>query len=179
MSAPQTAAVSPYPTVGIDTRRWRQHFQNHLQNRLTWAAAYVRQHTPAQNERHARSFLTLLQQARAFRELNELAVTLIAILHPWPLRWGEWDLWELELRFAAQVSADLGRPLAQAEFLTYLAERLTTRGQLTEAAEIAQRALALARACRAVALFAQASSALIGVYELQAVYETSRTMAHY
>ena len=173
MSIAQTISV---PAVGIDTSHWQRHFRDYLQDRLNWATAYVCQHSPAQNERHARSFLNLLQQARAFRELNELAVTLIAALHPWPLRWGEWDLWELELRFAAQVSADLSRPLSQAEFLTYLAERLSTRGQLTEAEAVAQHALTVARACRAVALLARAGVALIGVYELHAAYETSHTM---
>lgn len=140
---------------------------------MAWAAVYVRKQSPSQSERHVRSFLTLLQQARAFRDLNELAVILITALHPWPQRWGEWDLWELELRFAAQVCADVGRPLLQAEFLTYLAEQLSIRGHLIEAQDVAQRALALARDNQAVALFARAGAALIGVYDLQAEYETA------
>ncbi len=176
MIIPLPSSSSPNLTAAIDVSHWRQHYRDHLQDRLAWATTYVLKQPLSQTERHVRSFLSLLQQARIFRELDELAVTLIAALHPWPQRWGEWELWESELRFAVQAYKLLGRPILQAEYLTHLAERLTLKGHLEEAKDVAQQALTLAQACRSVVPLSRAGVALISVYDLQAEYETSEVL---
>lgn len=176
MSVAQTASAPHASPPGVDSGYWRQHFRGHLQSRLAWATALIRQQPASHSERHIRSYLSLLQQAHAFRELDDLALHLITTLHPWPQRWGEWEIWESELRFAVRACASLARPLEEATFLIHLAERLTLSEHMGEADALAQRALALARCHRSSVLLAKAGVALMTILDLLSNYDAEHAL---
>ncbi len=131
---------------GRERARWRNYYQRQLADRLDWAVDYVRRSRPSELRAHLGSLLMLLRRARPHPHLYPRMVTLITALHPWPLRWLRWEVWEREIRFAIQVYADLEHPRRQAEFQSYLANLLFDTGRLDEALKVGEAALIQARA---------------------------------
>ena len=147
----------------VEQNRWTLYYEQHLRERLAWAVEYVVQHRhqPAQLMKHLGSLLALLSQAHLRSDLHPIAVELITALHPWPLRWGYWQAWEQEIRFAAEAAARLGKLDQQAEFLAHLTNILYYTGRTEEVLLVGKQALLLSRASQAVLPLVTAGSNII------------------
>ncbi|MCX6050743.1 MAG: tetratricopeptide repeat protein [Chloroflexi bacterium] len=133
-------------TWAVERTAWTRHFRNHLEDRLTWAVQYVRQHQHQLHEvaSHFASMMALLQQARLQFDSQPAAVELIVTLHPWPVRWGHWVEWEQALRFAIRAAQQSSQADRLAELLEDLASILHYTGRLEEALTICWQAIAVA-----------------------------------
>jgi tetratricopeptide (TPR) repeat protein len=131
----------------FERQQWISYYESRLHDQLKWAASYIQSHEdqPSEVIRHLNSFATLLHQARRYPSMYPLALTLISALHPWPARWGYWDMWKTEVLFAIRAATQLGRLDLQAKFQAYLADILFQTGKFHEAVENAKQAVYIAR----------------------------------
>jgi tetratricopeptide (TPR) repeat protein len=161
-----------------ERQRWHTYYQQQTPRQLNKAIAYVRQygHRPSRLADHWGSFLRLLQQARSQPQLQLLALELISLLHPWPIRWGYWHAWEQEIRFAIDVANRLKKPQTEALFLAHLAGQIWTGGDLAEAVATAQAAIQLARQHQAIIPLGLAGSTIITIQQGQAKADEARAL---
>jgi len=147
MTAPAITLTSNFAYRQAERKRWTAHYETRLQNQLIRATHDVQsgEHPPAEIIQHLNTFLTTLHRARRYPAMHEHALSLIAALHPWPVKWGHWDTWIAEIRFAVQTATQLGKFDLQAEFQAYLAQLLFQMGKYQQAVNTAKQAIAVAR----------------------------------
>ena len=127
--------------VPNDLAYWQNEYVQHLERRLQASCQYVQTLARSQVRAHARSFLTLLQEAHRYPQLTQESLEFIALLHPLPLRWGLGYLWEPEIRFALEHTP----PNAASQRRDYacdLADVHLFRGQFESAVQLAEAVLA-------------------------------------
>lgn len=129
-----------------ERRRWKRHYQDRLAQQLRTATQYVQTHQqqPDRIRPHFESCLALLNQTRHRVDLHTSWVALVVALHPWPLRWGLWSVWEQELEQALLLLTAFKQVVKQAELMTYLAEIQFRTGRLETAVHTSRTALTLA-----------------------------------
>ena len=93
----------------IEAERWQNDYHQHLHQRLHATLNYIHTSSRAEIHSHLRSFLTLLNEARRYPDLNSLILEGTAALHPLPLRRGFGYLWQSHLSFALQHESDDGQ----------------------------------------------------------------------
>jgi tetratricopeptide (TPR) repeat protein len=144
----------------VEREHWTSFYERQLRQQLQQAVAYAHSHTRQITtlKQHFDSFFTLLGRARSHPALHPLYIELLTALHPWPIRWGKWDVWEAELRHALPILAAFNQSALQAEFLTYLAEIQFQTGRLETAVATGQRAVDLAWHSRALVPWGMAGS---------------------
>ena len=153
-----------------ERQRWARFYAGRLGEQLRVAAGLAAS-TPAQRLRpHFDTCLALLNAAAGQPDMAGDWLALVDRLHPLPVRWGQWPTWLAILRAAARQSATLGQPARQAEYMAYTSDLLLNVGQLAPALDVAQEALALARAQQAAWPLAVAGNAAAA---------TLRSLAHY
>lgn len=140
-------------------QRWTAIYEQRLSERLRWAIAYVQQQTPPQVRDHFDSLLALLRATHARSALHPIALELIAALHPWPVRWGQWEAWEQQLRFAITSAEQRHLPEFHLKFLAELAAMLSASAHQYDARLLSEQALTLARRQHAVQPWAVAGAA--------------------
>jgi tetratricopeptide (TPR) repeat protein len=146
----------------LERQNWTAYYERQLQRQLTQAVAFIRASgQPQQLNAHFDSFLVLMHRARARADLHAAYIELLTALHPWPLRWGRWDAWEMELEQALPVLLAFKQAAKQAELMTYLAEIQFRTGRLETAVHTSRAALILAWENRAVVAWAAAGSRAI------------------
>lgn len=149
----------------FERESWTDFYENQLQRQLAQALLFIRtQAEPHQLKKHFDSFLVLLRRARSRSDLHIAYINLVTELHPWPLRWGEWDAWELELQQAIPVLAAHQQAAQQAELMTYLAEIQFRTGRLETAVHTSHNAATIAWENGAITAWAAAISR--GIYAL-------------
>lgn len=123
-------------------------YEQQLRQNIATSTRFVLQHhrQPDQLHPHLNSFWEQLRQVRFRPALYDLAVELIAALYPWPTRWGNWDEWERQVRFAIYVMARQNDLTRQAQFSGYLAQVLFHTGRSDETLLVIEQAIQLARA---------------------------------
>ncbi|MBN1248517.1 MAG: tetratricopeptide repeat protein [Anaerolineae bacterium] len=150
-----------------ERQRWAAFYESRLRQQLTWAADYVDSHEPTDTMGHLLSFLTLLQQAQRNSHVQAEMLSLIVALHPWPAKWGYWQIWEDTLYYAIQVCQQLDRPELKARFQAALADTLFHTGRLAASIQHARDAAELAERYGATSCFASAAETI--VYALRAL----------
>ncbi|MCB8926664.1 MAG: tetratricopeptide repeat protein [Ardenticatenaceae bacterium] len=149
----------------FERESWTDFYENQLQRQLAQALSFIRSQTESlQLKEHFDSFLVLLRRARSHSNLHIAYINLLTALHPWPLRWGEWDAWELELQQAIPVLAAHQHIAQQAELMTYLAEIQFRTGRLETAVQTSHNAANIAWKSGEVTAWAAATSR--GIYAL-------------
>src|SRR5437763_445848 len=85
--------------------RWTVYYDQYLYDKLVWAIAYILQNRrrPQNLAEHLDSLFVLLDQVHSKSHLELLVMQLIIHLHPWPTRWGRWEIWEEKLRYATDL----------------------------------------------------------------------------
>ncbi len=123
--------------------RWRNYHLQNIAARLAWAEDYISGglREPSRLADHCASLLTLLNQARAARQLHKGVINLLLALDPWPVRWGHEPAWEALLRFGVDATDTPDEPHRHAMLLHALANCYMSSGQITLARGAAQRAL--------------------------------------
>ncbi len=114
-----------------------------------------------QLKQHFDSFLALLRRARSQAVYHQAYIQLLTTLHPSPLRWGHWDVWEQELEAAIPMLAAYGQATKQAELMNYLAGIQFRTGRLETAVHTSRQTLELAWANRAIIPWATAGNRLV------------------
>ena len=138
-----------------ERQRYTDYYLGHLKRRLDWAIAYVRKNRqPTAMRDQMRVWLGILSESRR-PELHPSAVTLILLLHPWPLQWGYWEYWEQELSFAIKDVNTIQAPQEKAEVLTYLADMMYLTGRRDESLQLGKLAFSYARSANAIILMAR------------------------
>jgi tetratricopeptide (TPR) repeat protein len=146
----------------LERKNWTAFYERQLHHQLAQAVVVFRTASqPHQLSPHFDSFLVLLRRARAYTDMHIAYLELLTVLHPWPLRWGHWDAWEMELEQAIPVLTALERSAEQAELMTYLAEIQFRTGRLETAVHTSRAALNLAWENQAVSAWAVAGSRTI------------------
>jgi tetratricopeptide (TPR) repeat protein len=139
-----------------ERQRYTDYYLSHLKRRLDRAIAYIRENPqPIAMREQMRVWLGILSESRR-PELHPSAVTLILLLHPWPLQWGYWEDWEQELSFAIRDMNTIQAPQEKAELLTYLADMMYLTGRRDESLKLGK--LAFSYACSANAMIPMARS---------------------
>ena len=166
---PITHGVPPmFQTASIEERTyWQERYRNLLGERLQQEQRQISRGAPQQLEPHFESYLTLLREARIYPELHAPSAELVATLHPWPTRWGQWRSWGIELLFAAEVFGAQQRLREQSEFLSHAATAHFHSGQIEQALALGQRGLALATAQHHVQLLPETGFVLIEILNSQ------------
>lgn len=143
-----------------EREHWTSFYERQLEQQLRGAIAYAHSQTRQITalKRHFDSFFVLLGQARLRPALRKLYIELLTALHPWPIRWGKWDVWEEELSHALPILAAFHQSALQAEFMTYLAEIQFQTGRLETAVSTGQQAMDLAWNARALVPWSMAGS---------------------
>ncbi len=126
-----------------EQNRWRNFYDGLLESRLAWAVAFASRASPQDLRPRLPSLLTLLEEALRREVAPVQTAALIAALHPWPLRWGYWAVWEVHMRHVLSVSPALP-PAQQALFWMHLGHILEATGRHTEAEKAFSRASARA-----------------------------------
>jgi tetratricopeptide (TPR) repeat protein len=162
-------------TVNISSdgrQRYTHYYINLLQKRLDWAIKYLSENRqPTAMREHMPVWLRILGECRR-PELYPSAVTLILLLHPWPLHWEYWEDWEQELSFATSEANTIPSPQQKAELLTYLADMMFLTGRSDASVDLGK--LALSYACSVNAIIPMARSGtkvaliLLGYREVRA-----------
>lgn len=102
------------------SQHWRGNYQQHLQQRLNAALAYIKTRSRAEIHTHLRSFTTTMREAQRYPQLRDQILQIINSLHPLPLRWGYGAMWEPWLRFAIQhTSGEAYRALYHNDLADY------------------------------------------------------------
>ncbi len=142
---------------------WSNVYEHTLRQSIVKSTQFIRQHhrQPDHLRPHLHSYIEHLNRARFLPDLHDLAVELIAALHPWPTRWGYWDEWEPQIRFAMRVAARQNDPTRQAQFGGYLASILFHTGRTAETRQVIEQAVGLARSGRSPAILAELGNVLI------------------
>ena len=146
----------------FERKNWTTYYERQLQRQLTQAVVFIQTASqPQQLNAHFDSFLVLLRRAHARPDLHMAYIDLLTVLHPWPLRWGQWDAWELELEQALPILAAFDQAAKQAELMTYLAEIQFRTGRLETAVHTSRAALNLAWENQVITAWAAAGSRTI------------------
>lgn len=148
---PATPTEMDYRTSQAE--RWQSEYAQHLRERLRTSVAYVGTVSRSTVRAHMRSFLTLLEEARRYPELEDAVLSLTLALRPWPLRWGLGSAWEDNLRYILRMNLSSRQRMA---LHNELAKQYLAVGDFAKAETEAQAilndpqadSLALARACR-------------------------------
>lgn len=160
-----------------DRKRYTDYYFGLLKKRLNWAIDYVRENPqPVAIQEHMQVWLRILGEFRR-PELHSSAITLIALLHPWPLNWGYWAAWEQELSFAAKMAPS---PEQKAQLLTYLADMIFLTGRREAALDFAKQAFSYACLTNAIIPLARSgtivSAILLENQERQAATDVLNTV---
>lgn len=146
----------------LERRNWTAYYERQLQRQLTQAVRFIRtSEQPQQLNAHFDSFLVLMHRARARADSHLAYIELLTVLHPWPLRWGQWDAWEQELEQALPILTAFKLAAKRAELMTYLAEIQFRTGRLETAVQTSHAALNLAWENQAITAWAAAGSRAI------------------
>lgn len=130
----------------LERENWTSFYEQQLRHQLRQAIDYTRltHHQPTDLKPRFESLLVLLRRTHARSDLHLLYIDLLMGLHPWPIRWGRWDVWEEELIHALPILKARGRSSDQAAFMTYLAEIQLQTGRLETALSTDRQAMNLA-----------------------------------
>ncbi len=163
----------------LERKNWTAYYERQLHHQLTHAVVFIRAaQQPDQLSTHFDSFLVLLRRARVRAELHTAYIELLTALHPWPLRWGRWDAWEMELEQALPVLLAFKQAAKQAELMIYLAEIQFRTGRLETAVHTSRTAFNLAWENRAIVTWAAAGSrAVLALNRLGRNEEARRLLA--
>ncbi|MBE2225116.1 MAG: hypothetical protein IAF02_26500, partial [Anaerolineae bacterium] len=146
----------------LERKNWTAYYESQLNRQLAQAVVFIRTtQQPQQLRAHFDSFMVLLLRARTRPDLHGAYLELLTALHPWPLRWGLWDAWEMELEQALPVLTSFNQAIKQAELMTYLAEIQFRTGRLETAVLTSRSALNLAWENQAIVTWAAAASRAI------------------
>lgn len=142
---------------------WTIYYDHYLQDKLAWAISYILQNRsqPQKLAPHIDSLFVLLDQAYFKSHLSSLVMELIIHLHPWPTRWGRWDVWEEKIRYVNDIAIKLEKPDRQVEFQTYLAELWFYIGRMQEALDLGKQTILLARANQSILPLVMTASKMI------------------
>ena len=145
-----------YPTANIpqaNSVNWQQEYIRHLRFRMNASRQFIAGSPKADNAKHLRSFLALLDEARRYPETAEESLALIQCLHPAPLKLGLGSQWISQMQFAIKhLPADQSAGIYRND----LAEFLISEGKFQEAVNETELVLAdvlsngdqISRACR-------------------------------
>ncbi len=134
--------------------RWRSVYDGLLESRLAWAVEFASRASPKDLRRRLSSLLTLLEEAHRREVALSQTAALIAALHPWPLRWGYWAVWEAHMRHV--LSAESLPPAHKALFWMHLGHILEATGRHAESEEAFSHAFSLAAEIGDSVILAQA-----------------------
>ncbi len=140
---------------GQERKRWQNFYRHHLENRLAWAVEFARSTPPEALRRHLPSLLSLLEEAQRRDAPPSQVAALIMALHPWPLRWGYWAVWEMHLMHLLTHAPALS-PARRALFRVHLGDIMQAAGRNAEAEEAFARAFSLAAEARDAVVLAEA-----------------------
>lgn len=160
--------TDPFPAPkGLSS--WREFYINHLKDRVRLITDSIRQSNNHLKEikPHLSSVITLLNQSQVFDEMSSEVIELIETIHPWPLRWGEWEAWGRQLDFALNTSRKLRLPDKEAFWGAEIANYFVQLGQMDEAIQFAKQALFLANSLRLITPLATAGNTLILAYQVR------------
>ncbi len=131
-------------TLSAQAQNWRSPFEQLLKRALQNSTALIEANanTPQVVRPHFESLLS--QLGWGARYAPELAARLMLTLHPWPLRWGQIDLWRNQLEVALS-RLEAGHPLTL-ELNACMVEILQVSGNPRRALEIAENVYQATRA---------------------------------
>lgn len=164
-----------------ERQSWTSYYEQQLQRQLVQALTFLRTaQNPHQFSIHFDSFLVLLRHARARPDLHTAYIDLLTALHPWPLRWGKWEVWERELTLATPVLASLQQGVQQAKMMIYLAEIQFRTGRLETAVRTSYDAQKVSWENQALVPWAAAASrAILALNRLGHNAEARRLLTQY
>lgn len=142
----------------LERKNWTSFYEHQLQRQLQQAIIYIRtnNHQLTQLKQHFESYIVLLRRARTRKDLHPVYIEMLTALHPLPLRWGKWNVWEEELQCALPILTTLGQKSKLAKFMTYLSDIQLQTGHLELALHTSQAALNLAWSSQSVVSWSMA-----------------------
>ncbi len=156
--------------------RWRNLYDGLLEGRLAWAVEFASRASPQDLRPRLPSLLTLLEEAYRRKVDPFQTAALIAALHPWPLRWGYWAVWEAHMRHV--LSATSLPPTQKALFWTHLGYILEATGRHAESEDAFSRAFSLAAETGDSVTLAQAGYRWVGVLLAMERFEDAVEQLH-
>lgn len=160
----EVVAISqPIVIPHVERQRWTDTYEQQLRQNISKSIRFILEYhrQPDRLHPHLHSFWEQLTQTRFRPSLHSLALDMIVALHPWPTRWGYWDEWEPQIRFAMRVAAAQNDFTRQAQLGGYLASILFHTGRTAETRQVIGQAITLARAGHSPVILAELSNVLI------------------